>query len=142
MQPTISLSVTKDQYTWYAYRHPPKETGDTSTYADIAVRKLFVIGDSHTAAYRTMLEAISVQLGFEVFEYEQGGCAVAGLLKPMNRMNDCQEFYEHTLTEVKNTANPGDIIFFASLRMPELSDQFEIIDEMAAVTEFNSEAAS
>ena len=140
-QSTISLSVTKDRYTWHASKRPPKEMGDTGNYADIASRKLFVIGDSHTAAYRTMLKAVSVQLGIEVFEYEQGGCPVAGLLKPMNQMSDCQEFYDRTLTEVKNMAKPEDIIFFASLRMPELSDQFEVIDEMAAVAEFNSEKA-
>ena len=139
---TITLSVTKDQYTWYPYQYASKEPSDVSAYADLVGRKLFVIGDSHAAAYRTMLKEVSSQLGIEVFIYEQGGCSMAGLLAPMSQKDDCQAFYNRTLTEVKNVAKPNDIIFFASLRMPELSDQFEVIDEAAVVAKFNSEKAS
>jgi peptidoglycan/LPS O-acetylase OafA/YrhL len=140
-QATISLSVTKDHYTWYAWGYAPKEPSDVSEYADLVGRKLFVMGDSHTAAYRTMLKEVSSQLGIEVYTYEQGGCPIVGLLAPMSQTNDCQAFYDHTLTDVKNMAKPNDIVFFASLRMPELSDQFEVIDEATVVAKFNSEKA-
>jgi peptidoglycan/LPS O-acetylase OafA/YrhL len=141
-QSTISLSVTKDKYTWYPYAYAPEEPCNVSEYADLAGRKLFVIGDSHAAAYRTMLKEVSSQLGIEVYIYEQGGCPIASLLAPMSQTDDCQAFYNRTLAEVKNMAKPDDIVFFASLRMPELSDQFEVIDEAAVVAEFNSEKAS
>lgn len=140
-QAAISLSVTKDRYTWYAYAHEPRETGNISTDADIAGRQLFVIGDSHAAAYRTMLKEVSTQLGIEVHIYEHGGCPIVGLLKPMHKTMLCQEFYDSTLAEVRDMAQPGDIVFFASLRMPELSDQFEVVDEAAVVAEFNSDKA-
>ena len=141
-QATISLSVTKDHSTWYAWGYAPQEPGQANEYADLAGRQLFVMGDSHTAAYRTMLRQVSAQLGIEVYDYEQGGCAIAGLLAPMSQTDDCQAFYGRTLTEVKSMAKPNDIVFFASLRMPELADQFEVIDEAAVVAKFNGAKAA
>ncbi|MBN1430210.1 MAG: acyltransferase [Anaerolineae bacterium] len=141
-QPAISLSVTKDSYLWRAFAHTPTEASYASTEHDLAGRKLFVIGDSHAEAYRTMLKEASAQLGIEVHVYARGGCPAAGLLKPIRQTMLCQEFYDNTLTEVSNMAQPDDIVFFASLRMPELSDQFEVIDEAAMIAEFNSEKAA
>ncbi|MER2178454.1 MAG: hypothetical protein ABS955_12375, partial [Stenotrophomonas maltophilia] len=43
-------------------------------------RQLFVLGDSHTAAYRTLLKQVSVQLGVTVIEHERGGCGVVRLI--------------------------------------------------------------
>ncbi|MBN1579757.1 MAG: acyltransferase [Anaerolineae bacterium] len=141
-QSTISLSVTKDKYTWYPYAYAPEGSSHVSVDADLVGRSLFVIGDSHAAAYRTMLKQASSQLGIEAHIYEQGGCPIASLLAPMSQTDDCQAFYNRTLTQVSNMAEPDDIVFFASLRMPELSDQFEVIDEAAVVAEFNSEKAA
>ena len=59
----------------------------------------------------------------------------------MSQTNACQAFYNRTFTEVKNMAKPNDIIFLASLRMPELSDQFEPFDEAAVLTEINRRMA-
>jgi peptidoglycan/LPS O-acetylase OafA/YrhL len=139
-QATISLSVTRDRYTWYPW-YGPGGSSHVGTDADIAGRQLFVIGDSHAAAYRTMLADVSSQLGIEVHIYEHGGCPVAGLLMPMSQTMLCKEYYDSTLTEVGNVAKPNDIVFFASLRMPELSDQFEVIDEAAVITKFHSPEA-
>ncbi len=136
-QSTISLSVTKDRYTWNAYGHMPREQLDISTDQDLAGRTIFVIGDSHSAAYRTMLKEISIQLGVETEIYEKGGCAIAGLITPIDQLNDCQEYYDQTFAEVKNKAKPGDIIFMASLRMPELSGRFEPYDEAQATAHIN-----
>jgi hypothetical protein len=140
-QSMISLSVTKDRYTWRAFAHTPGEPSNVSANEDIVGRKLFVIGDSHTAAYRTMLNEVSTQLGIEVYIYEQGGCSVASLLAPMSPTEACQTFYNRTFTEVKNMAKPNDIIFLASLRMPELADQFEPFDEVAVTAKTNKKMA-
>jgi peptidoglycan/LPS O-acetylase OafA/YrhL len=137
-QSAISLSVTKDGYTWHAFAHTPREPGNVST-DEYAGRKLFAVGDSHAAAYRTMLKEISTQLGIEVYVYEQGDCSVANLLTPMSQTDACQAFYDHTFTEVKSLAEPNDIIFLASLRMPELSSRFEPFDEAAVIARINTE---
>jgi peptidoglycan/LPS O-acetylase OafA/YrhL len=141
-QQTISLSVTKDTYTWYVRRYGV-DGPDQPVVTDPAVtgRRIFVAGDSHTAAYRTMLTIVSKELGVEIYEYEAGGCAVGGLLKPLGELGHCESFYNHTIGEIKKLAQPGDILFLASLRMPEFSDQFEVVDSHEVLAEFNSRDA-
>lgn len=139
-QQTLSLSVTRDRYTWYPW-YRPGEPGHVGMDADIAGRQLFVIGDSHAAAYRTMLAEVSSQLDVEMHIYEHGGCPVASLLMPMSQTMLCKEYYDSTLAEVGNLAKSDDIVFLPSLRMPELSDQFEVIDEAAVIAKFNTQEA-
>jgi peptidoglycan/LPS O-acetylase OafA/YrhL len=136
---SLCLSVTKDSYIWQSGRYErdkPKQPINLDPH--IAGRRIFALGDSHTAAYRTMLNIVSGQLGIEVSEYEAGGCAVAGLLKPMSQLENCEQFYQDSLSEIKRLAKPGDIVFLASMRMPELSNRFEIVDIESVLTEFNS----
>lgn len=141
-QSAISLSVTKDTYTWYAWKFawdgPDKPTIDDP---NVNGRRLFAIGDSHTAAYRTMLNLVSKELGIEVFVHEQGGCGVLNLMKPMDQMEGCRGFYKNALKDVKENARPGDVVFLASLRMPELSNRFELVDVEAVLDDYYSEEA-
>lgn len=119
---SISLSVTSNSYIWRARRHwQDRPTKPVVPAPDIAGRKIFIMGDSHTAAYRTMMNIVASHLGIEVYEYEEGGCAIAGLLEPMSGLDGCKSFFEDSIHEVKELAKPGDIVFLASLRMPELS---------------------
>jgi peptidoglycan/LPS O-acetylase OafA/YrhL len=140
-QSTISLSVTKDSYEWRAFAYTPIDPDSVSMDADIVGRKVFVVGDSHAAAYRTMLQIVSAQWDIEVHVYEQGGCAVANLLTSMSQANQCQAFYDYAFTEIKNKAESGDIIFLASLRMPVLSYRLELVDEAAMTTRLKREIA-
>ena len=139
-KPTLSLSVTRDAYVWRSRRYwndgPKKPITEDP---NILGRELFAIGDSHTAAYRTMLNIVSKELGIEVHEYEHGGSAIAGLLRPMDE--EGQAHYREVLAEVKELARPGDVVFLASLRMPEFADQFEAVNVDAVVDEFFSERA-
>ncbi|MFN3357622.1 MAG: acyltransferase family protein [Pseudomonas sp.] len=115
----LSLSQTRDTYTWYAYKHYPQE--DFATFDDpaLAGRQLFVMGDSHTAAYRTLLKLVSLKLGITVVEYEKGGCSVVSLIGPDPA--PCAAAREAQLQEIEARAKPGDVVFLASLRMPELA---------------------
>ena len=79
-----------------------------------------MIGDSHTAAYRTLLNSVSLKLGVKVVEYEQGGCAVVSLMAADSP--GCAQRQEADLRNIESRARPGDIVFLASLRMPELQD--------------------
>jgi peptidoglycan/LPS O-acetylase OafA/YrhL len=123
----LSLSVTRNGYVWqsgiYANDGPKKPI---LVDADINGRQIFAAGDSHTAAYRTMLNIVSKELGLKVRTYERGDCPVAGLLKPMNR--ETRAHYEKTLNEIRGMIKPGDVVFLASLRMPEFADLFQSSD--------------
>lgn len=114
----LSLSQTRDTYTWYAHKHYPKEQVDKIEDPRLEGRQLFVIGDSHTAAYRTLLKIVSIKLGVKVVEYEEGGCSVASLIGP--DPENCAQTREANLKAIEARAKPGDIVFLASLRMPEL----------------------
>ncbi|MCA1323737.1 acyltransferase family protein [Herbaspirillum sp. alder98] len=114
----LSLSQTSNTYDWYAYKHYPKEEITKLDEPLLAGRQIFVMGDSHTAAYRTMLHLASLKLGIKVVEYEKGGCGVVSLIGPDPQR--CAVRREADLNDIAQRAKPGDIVFLASLRMPEL----------------------
>lgn len=114
----LSLSQTRDTYTWYAYKHYPQEDIEPLKDKRLEGRQLFVIGDSHTAAYRTMLNLVSLKLGVQVVDYEQGGCGVVNLMAADPAK--CAERRVADFKDIEARAKPGDVVFLASLRMPEL----------------------
>lgn len=115
----LSLSTVADSYTWHAYRHYPREPIEKIDQPALHGRQLFVLGDSHTAAYRTMLNIVSLRLGIDVVEYERGGCAVVSLLDADPPA--CASWQSSALADIQARAKPGDVVFLASLRMPELA---------------------
>ena len=133
----LSISQTRDTYTWYAYKHYPQEAFETLDDPNLAGRQLFVIGDSHTAAYRTLLNLVSLKLGIKVQDYERGGCSVLSLIGPDPA--NCAAAREAQLEEIEARARPGDIVFLASLRMPELAGREWRQGEQAMVDEALSE---
>ena len=133
----LTLSQTRDVYTWYSRKYPLQEP--VAPFKDVRLqdRRLFVIGDSHTAAYRTMLSIVSHRLGVEVVEHTHGGCGVVNLMGPDRA--DCAADQDEALREVENRAKPGDIVFLASLRMPELVRRDGSLGEDAMFEEARSE---
>ena len=51
----------------------------------------------------------------------------------MRQTEGCKAFYAHAFAEITKMAEPGDMIFLASLRMPELASRFEPFDEAAVM---------
>jgi hypothetical protein len=115
----VSLSRTADTYNWMAYRHAPPASAKPIHAPHLQGRQLFVLGDSHTAAYRTLLRQVSVQLGITVIEHERGGCGVVRLIDA--DPPECADSKEAALQAIEAAAKPGDMVLLASLRMPELS---------------------
>ncbi|MBN1649069.1 MAG: acyltransferase family protein [Spirochaetales bacterium] len=138
----ISLSVTRDRYIWCSgwYRYDEQRKTPVCN-PEITGRRMFVLGDSHSAAYRTMLHLVSGELGFTVYEYERGGCDVLGLLEPMAAKAERMEHYTASLSGISALARPGDILFLASLRMPELSSRLVVVDTEKVIGDFFSPAA-
>ena len=85
-------------------------------------RRMFIIGDSHAAAYSVMLQMLAEQEHVDVRIYLQAGCSYANMLDPATA--NCQPFVESATQSVLRDAQPGDIVFLASLRMPRASDQY------------------
>ena len=117
----LSLSQTRDAYEWLAYKHFPREEIIKIDDPRINGRQLFVVGDSHAAAYRTMLNMVRLKLGIQVLESKQGGCGVVTLIGPDPA--HCAERREAYFKEIEAQSKPGDIVFLASLRMLELKEQ-------------------
>ena len=105
---------------------------------DIAGRNLFVIGDSHAAAYSTLLKQVSQELGITVHKLAAPGCAIVSLLAPMDQTPECKAELTRFFHEIKKTAKPNDIIFFACLRTLRLCTQWERDNEAAATALLNS----
>ena len=133
----VSISRTADTYTWMAYRHQPREPLPILEGAPLAGRQIFVLGDSHSAAYRTLLKLASLQLGVEVIEHERGGCGVVRLIG--GDPPACAQSREAALQAIETSAKPGDIVLLASLRMPELAGRDWAGDPQAAWAEARAE---
>ncbi len=114
----ISLSTTGNGYEWRPYLHPAWKPVPPVDGPTLAGRQLFVGGDSHAAAYRTMVSVAARQLEMELHVLERGGCGIVTLLGAAP--GDCGDAREHALAQIEAQARPGDVVLLASLRMPEL----------------------
>lgn len=128
MRPRLSLSVTKDMMNWYPEPWPTSSQPELpSAPTDIHGRKIFLLGDSHAGAYKTMLQMLSDKEGVVVKQYSKGGCAIANLLSASSPQ--CAAFAGQATNKIANEASRGDIVFLASLRMNRLGDQWATFDE-------------
>lgn len=134
----LTLSVTKDSYIWKPWGVDRDHVDRDNQFAYLEGRRLFVVGDSHAAAYNTMVQTTALTLGIGVVVIERGGYHVGNLLYPMSKIGD-KLYYEKLIERLKTEMKPGDILFLASLRMPELSDSFELLDIDSIVETFLSE---
>lgn len=116
----ISLSVTSDTYTWYPYAHIDDKEGEGNLHG----RQLFVIGNSHAEAYRTMLTLLEQRHGIKVHIISTGKCAVGNMLYPIDKISGCEQEVRKYIDHIKSQSKPGDAVFFASLRMHRISDQW------------------
>lgn len=137
LQPSLSLSVTKDVKTWYPYQWPSEI--DAASPKPLSGRKLFVMGDSHASAYDTMLRKLTDEHGVKVHQYAKGGCPAAGLFRPSHI--ECARYIEKTLAEIQKLARPGDIVFLASLRVSRLAEQDKIFDEAEITRQLKASSA-
>lgn len=128
-QANISLSVTKDQQTWYPYAWPEKMR--QKNLQIFSGRNLFILGNSHAGAYSTMLQQLTDEYGVKVHSYSFG-CAYANLLRPESM--SCMKKLDKLMPEIESLSSPGDIIFFASLRMNRIGHQYKIISEKSVIS--------
>lgn len=117
----LSLSVTADTFHWYPYSFAAEPAPGFKPLAD---RQVFVIGNSHAAAYTTMLDEASRQLGVKVRLHAVGTCPMGSLMKSIEDVPGCPLTVTDLMQMLASEAKPGDMVFFASLRTYRLNDQW------------------
>ena len=149
MQPDLSLSVTAQHADdWYPMGRETRSTypdcaatGHVETVAGAELRiysksscttpaehRLFVIGDSHAAAYMGLFAKLAVDAGRDVYLYTRSGCSFISLQPERDyRMPHCREFGDAALADVQARAKPGDVLFLPALRLPRYADQWASI---------------
>jgi peptidoglycan/LPS O-acetylase OafA/YrhL len=131
----LAMGQTQDTYTWQSRKHKPREPITPIDDPHASDRQIFALGDSHTAAYRTMLKMVSLKFGADVIEYE--GCSIVTLMAADRE--ECTAFREDALKDIEARGKPGDIVFLASLRMPELAGRDWTAGEDAVFNQARSE---
>ena len=118
----LSLSVTANAREWYPYPWPVSNVNEAERR--FAGRNLFVIGNSHAGAYHTMLHEAEQRLGLKLHLFPIGACTMGHLLYVIGDEPGCRRTIEDLMNYINERGQPGDIVFFASLRTPRLSDQW------------------
>ncbi len=90
---------------------------------------LFVVGDSHAAAFGLMFDAFALRTGVKVVRYESPGCA---LLQAAPPLDVCREPIAAEVNAVAARVAPGDVVFLPGLRVPRFRDQWLDEDQDAA----------
>jgi len=125
-QKQLTLSVTGDVYNWYPYAHPERKLPKGEK--PLAGRTLFVVGNSHTPAYSTMLRSAQDRLGIKVVKFPLGFCNLGNLIHSVRDRAGCEQPVEGFLSRIEKELKPGDMVFFASLRAKRLMDQWAAFD--------------
>lgn len=99
--------------------------------APSAPGELFVVGDSHAAAYSAMVSQYSADTASPVHLYERGGCPVVPLWT--TPVAGCLEANRTVLREIAEGARPGQTVFLPSLRLTRLVSQSDGIDKEEAM---------
>ncbi|RDZ28407.1 acyltransferase family protein [Lysobacter silvisoli] len=96
-------------------------------------RRVFVAGDSHASGYSELLQRSTLLSGRSTTLYFAGGCPLVGLLN-RREFDDpaCRAYADAALADVARKARAGDVLFLPTLRLPRLSEQWELFDEAQA----------
>jgi peptidoglycan/LPS O-acetylase OafA/YrhL len=139
----LSLSVTSDSGVWLpnayaqsagsrcriAYRSEGLEGGTVDTFVpqgcQIKPGRLLVLGDSHAAAYNTLLRLHAENTGGEVQVASRPGCGLFNLIRPMSAESKaCKQFAETWISQFTKAASASDVLFLPALRIDRFQDQW------------------
>ena len=120
----LSLSVTNNDCLWRPYNVQCQHEAKVNP----TNRKLFVLGDSHAGAYTLMANMAANRLGATAYVHTFSGCPIAKLITSDKDNPICLDYEKKALEWLDQRANPGDIVFLASLRLQRLGDQWRTFD--------------
>ncbi|MCW7540222.1 acyltransferase [Aquabacterium sp. A7-Y] len=160
-QPYVSLSTTREQQDWYPYEWALRSVtedssgcksvkeksalpgGQITTYGRPGcqdVRRLFVLGDSHSTALSTLLSKLSVEQNYEVHVYTRPGCPFLRITEPA--ADGCKDYAETATAHLHARLRPGDTVLLPSLRVKRFADQWASFSEAEVLASVRGEAAA
>lgn len=117
----MKLSVTTNACDWSGWYSPSCPRPDKVAGAtQMRGKQILVVGDSHAGAYRTLVNLAAENLGASVKFFIKYGCPVASLWW-VSSMPECHGLDNEVIEWTRQNANPGDIVFLASLRLQRIS---------------------
>ncbi|WP_411875877.1 acyltransferase family protein [Vulcanococcus limneticus] len=139
-QASLTLSVTRDRQVWApsaAWSPPPPRTaqpGSSEVPRQILKgRRIFVAGNSHAGAYEGMLSRVRHSTGLDYSVSMDIKCPVGRVRVPLRNLEGCTAAQDTFLAHLKKEARPGDLVFFASLRVPRFRDQWTKLESEASL---------
>ena len=117
----ITLStVNKNQNEWYAEAQLNNGTSNKKI-------TIHVLGNSHALAYAPMLEAVHRMNGWNTRIYPLGSCSIGYVMYVAKKTSECTRKVDSVMSSIKLDSKKGDILWFASLRIPKYIDQWGIL---------------
>ena len=95
-----------------------------------STRRVFVIGDSHAAAYISAFSQVTMNTGLRIDVLSSGGCGILNLVEPV--APHCEVFHAAAFASVLAAVSARDIVFLPALRTPRIADQYVLFDESGA----------
>lgn len=106
---------------------------------------LYVIGDSHAAAYTRMVAQVVGETGRQGRIYSKGGCTLFNFRAANDQRGEaCTRFSVAVTSELSANVKPGDILFMPGMRVDRLSEMFgaplPVADQARSLAEAKSRA--
>ena len=111
----LSLSITRNKSIWEPRGWHQK---NVDIFNNLVDRQLLVAGDSHAAAYGSMIQKLEDQEGIATKVFQEPGCPVPSIF-PANILQ-CSNFENDTFSKINQLSRSGDVVFFTSLRISRL----------------------
>lgn len=140
----VTLSKTGNTIIWYPYAYDEDPRffdilGPPNENPLLEGQQMFVIGNSHTGAYTTMVSLLEQRHGIKTQLLQTGVCAMGNLMYAINPIPGCENTIANYVSLLEQQAKPGDIVFLASLRTHRIADQWDRTDPESALLESQSE---
>ncbi len=136
VKPQVSLAAASRLDVWNPYSGPAEERPCKARFVSRAegnariahfaapclrpdARRLFVLGDSHAAAYRRMLWRVAETGAWDVRLYALDGCGFVNF-RMREREAPCEAFTAAVIADIGRQAQEGDVIFLPSLQTARL----------------------
>lgn len=132
----LGLSLSNNQCIWM-----PHKIGcdNVALRENKPSRKIVVIGDSHAWAYTRMVNLAADRLNINFVSKYVYGCPILKLIEMVNKISLCDKSEKIMVNWIYENVNPGDVVFFASLRLARLGNQWGPFDAEKVFTDFLSD---
>lgn len=130
----LALTVTSDDSLWKVQYTKRQSDYNGEKFPNSTI---FAIGDSHLFAYEPMIRWAADDLEMDVHILPTYDCHFGRIYYRISDTPPCEALVEQIMSKIRETAKPGDIAFFASLRSHRLGDQWVLFDA-EKVSQFNS----